>query len=147
MHWKSGGHHNFRIFTPRAIQALLEASLLEHRGTTFFVLPVIRSYIRDYSRCSSGVHRSMIQAACYFLQRHNSTNFGNPNYRDHHAARSGEEINLQTVLLTTRIPSTDMLRALLTLARHQKQARLEGERPDSKIETYLKTLGAFGYSF
>ncbi|KAJ7577561.1 P-loop containing nucleoside triphosphate hydrolase protein [Mycena floridula] len=117
--WWAPGFPNLH----RALQALLETSLVEHRTSTFFVLPVIRSHVLDPSRCPQDIHQSMVQGACRFLEKHNSVTPGEPEYKDHTAARSAEEINLQTILLNTAIPETDILQALLTLARHQTRTR------------------------
>ncbi|KAJ7597938.1 P-loop containing nucleoside triphosphate hydrolase protein, partial [Mycena floridula] len=121
--WWAPGFPNLH----RALQALLETSLVEHRNSTFFVLPVILSHVLDPSRCPQDIHQSMVDAACNFLKHYNCVTQGNPHYKDHAAARSFEEINLQTVLLNNAIPEKDVLLAFLTLARHQGMTRLRVE--------------------
>ena len=60
---------------PGALQVLAETSLVQRRGTHYFVLPVIQSYILDSkpSRFPSDVHVAMITSACNFLEQHNSS--------------------------------------------------------------------------
>ncbi|KAJ7598559.1 hypothetical protein C8J56DRAFT_1020339 [Mycena floridula] len=117
--WWASGFPNLY----RALQALLETSLLEHRNSRFFVLPVIRSYVLDPSRCPSEVHQLMVDAACSFLARYNSIKLTQSDYKDHCAARSAEEINLQTILLVSRSATIRTIQALLTLAEHQYRTR------------------------
>ncbi|KAJ7596157.1 hypothetical protein C8J56DRAFT_819648, partial [Mycena floridula] len=81
------------------LQALLDTSLLEHSARTYFVLPVIRSYVLDSQHLPTSVQNSMVEAACRFLQTHNATEPGKPLYKNDMAARSLEEINLQSILL------------------------------------------------
>ncbi|KAJ7595840.1 P-loop containing nucleoside triphosphate hydrolase protein, partial [Mycena floridula] len=107
---------------PSALQALLYTSLLECRSETYFVLPVIRSYILEPTRIPKDVAPLMVQGACKFLQDHDS-DVGHHSYKEHMLARSALEINLQTILLDTRDPDSDVIEALLTLARHQHHTR------------------------
>ncbi|KAJ7583817.1 hypothetical protein C8J56DRAFT_1094686 [Mycena floridula] len=106
-----------------ALEPLLEASLLECQSTTYFVLPVIRSYLLDPSRLPSDVHESMVAAACYFLQQHQTTNPGEPSFIDDMKARANEEINLQFILLDTSESNPEIIEALDTLAWHQLRVR------------------------
>ncbi|KAJ7572725.1 hypothetical protein C8J56DRAFT_1068135 [Mycena floridula] len=106
-----------------ALQVLLEASLLERRTTTYFVLPVIRSYLLDSSHFSNNIHRSMINAACSFLQQYNCITLGQQSFQNHMDARAIEEINLQSILLQTSESNLDVINALYTLAWHQYQVR------------------------
>ncbi|KAJ7601145.1 hypothetical protein C8J56DRAFT_27253 [Mycena floridula] len=102
-----------------ALQTLLEASLLECGAASYFVLPVIRSYVLHPARLPSAMRLSMVSAACRFLQQHNCVKLGEPNYKADLAARSAEEINLQSILLDTKSSDPDFIQALLTLAWHQ----------------------------
>ncbi|KAJ7596086.1 hypothetical protein C8J56DRAFT_819580 [Mycena floridula] len=106
-----------------ALRALLEASLLEREASSYFVLPVIRSYVLHPSRISTPVRDSMVKAACHFLKVHDSFNPGQPFYTRDMIARSSEEINLQAILLGTSAPDTDSIQALYTLACHQYRSR------------------------
>ncbi|KAJ7596187.1 hypothetical protein C8J56DRAFT_884307 [Mycena floridula] len=101
------------------LQALLDTSLLEHSTSTYFVLPVIRSHLLDHEHLPKTVHDSMMDAACRFLQTHDATKPGMLSYKDDMAARSVEEINLQSILLDTTSSETYFIEALLTLAWHQ----------------------------
>ncbi|KAJ7595895.1 hypothetical protein C8J56DRAFT_1160200 [Mycena floridula] len=107
---------------PSALQALLDTSLLECRSEVYFVLPVIRSYILERSRVPDDIVPLLVQGACEFLQDHNSI-IGDLNYKKHMLARSALETNLQTILLSTSDPDSDVIKALLTLARHQYRTR------------------------
>ncbi|KAJ7584079.1 hypothetical protein C8J56DRAFT_1028080 [Mycena floridula] len=106
-----------------ALQPLLEASLLEHQSNTYFVLPVIRSYLLDPSRLPNDVHNSMVAAACNFLQQHQVTLLGHPSLKDDMNARAEEEINLQAILLNTSEPNPQVIQALHTLTSHQLRVR------------------------
>ncbi|KAJ7578901.1 hypothetical protein C8J56DRAFT_1059742 [Mycena floridula] len=102
-----------------ALRVLLEASLLEQRTTTYFVLPVIRSYLLDSLCFPNNIHDSMVKAACNFLQHYDSTNPGQDSFQDDMQARTIEEINLQAVLLQTSESNPDVIQALRTLSWHQ----------------------------
>ncbi|KAJ7580120.1 hypothetical protein C8J56DRAFT_1058433 [Mycena floridula] len=65
----------------------------------------------------------MVTTACDFLQQHNTTDFNNKLYKEHEAARSAEELNLQTVLLATKTTEISTIKALLVLAEHQDRTR------------------------
>ncbi|KAJ7578919.1 hypothetical protein C8J56DRAFT_1059763 [Mycena floridula] len=106
-----------------ALRVLLEASLLERRTTTYFVLPVIRSYLLDGSHFPTNTHDSMVKAACNFLQNYASTSPGEESFQDDMQARAIEEINLQSILLQTSESNLDVINALKTLAWHQYRAR------------------------
>ncbi|KAJ7579604.1 hypothetical protein C8J56DRAFT_279708 [Mycena floridula] len=106
-----------------ALRVLLEASLLERRTTTYFVLPVIRSYLLEPSHFSTNIHDSMVKAACNFLQHYDSTNPGQDSFQDDMQARTIEEINLQAILLQTSESNQDVIEALETLAWHQYRVR------------------------
>ncbi|KAJ7578801.1 hypothetical protein C8J56DRAFT_1059650 [Mycena floridula] len=106
-----------------ALRVLLEASLLERRTTTYFVLPVIRSYLLDSSHFSNNIHRSMVNAACSFLQQYNCITPGQQSFQNHMDARAIEEINLQSILLQTSESNLDVINALHTLAWHQYHVR------------------------
>ncbi|KAJ7590500.1 hypothetical protein C8J56DRAFT_887097 [Mycena floridula] len=106
-----------------ALRVLLEASLLERRMTTYFVLPVIRSYLLDSSHFPSNIHDAMVNAAGSFLQQYNCATLGQQSFQSHMDARAMEEINLQAILLHTSVFSTDVIMALDTLAWHQYQVR------------------------
>ncbi|KAJ7572544.1 P-loop containing nucleoside triphosphate hydrolase protein [Mycena floridula] len=107
---------------PAALQALLYTSLLECRSEAYFVLPVIRSYILEPSRVPEDVALSMVQGACKFLQDHDC-DVGDPDYKKHLLARSALEINLQTILLNTTDPDSDVVEALYGLGWHQYRTR------------------------
>ncbi|KAJ7583949.1 hypothetical protein C8J56DRAFT_1028018 [Mycena floridula] len=107
----------------RALGVLLEVSLLERQRTTYFVLPVIRSYLLDPSRLPNDVRESMVDAACKFLQKHNSASPGVPFFQDDMTERAIEEINLQAILLETSESSPEVIEALRILAWHQYQVR------------------------
>ncbi|KAJ7578750.1 hypothetical protein C8J56DRAFT_1030656 [Mycena floridula] len=106
-----------------ALRVLLEASLLERRTTTYFVLPVIRSYLLDSSHFSNNIQRSMVNAACSFLQQYNCIILGQQSFQNHMDARAIEEINLQSILLQTSESNLDVINALHTLAWHQYHVR------------------------
>ncbi|KAJ7596209.1 hypothetical protein C8J56DRAFT_884330 [Mycena floridula] len=106
-----------------ALHVLLETALLERRSTMYFVLPVIRLHILDRGRLPSTVRELMVQAACNFLQEHCCTVPGKSSYINDAAARSEEEINLQTILLDTTSSEHNFIQALLTLAWHQYRLR------------------------
>ncbi|KAJ7586751.1 hypothetical protein C8J56DRAFT_1165576 [Mycena floridula] len=106
------------------LQALLDASLLEHSTRKYFVLPVICSHILDPLRFPASVRNTMVEAACKFLQTHNATEPGMPSFKNDMAARSAEEINLQSILLETTSSEPHFIQALLTLAWHQYRIRL-----------------------
>ncbi|KAJ7585530.1 P-loop containing nucleoside triphosphate hydrolase protein [Mycena floridula] len=101
------------------LRVLLEASLLECQTTTYFVLPVIRSYILDPLQPPDDIYDSMVNAACNFLQQYNSTMPGKESFQNDMQVRSIEEINLQAILLQTSEFNTDVINALCTLAWHQ----------------------------
>ncbi|KAJ7571873.1 hypothetical protein C8J56DRAFT_878135 [Mycena floridula] len=110
-----------------ALTALLETSLIEQQDRTYFVLPVIRTYILDPSRFPDDICNSVIDAACNFLQKHSSVTPGELLFKDDLKARSLEEINLQAVLLRSKTASPAIIRALIILARHQYRTRLRTE--------------------
>ncbi|KAJ7593737.1 hypothetical protein C8J56DRAFT_420560 [Mycena floridula] len=127
-----------------ALRALLEASLLEHGTTTYFVLPVVRSYLLNDSHQPPNIHDSMVRAACKFLQQHHSHTPGDEPFQHDMKARAIEEINLQFILLETTKPSPDAIEALVTLAWHQYRIRprtevirhalkLAGQSQDQKL--------------
>ncbi|KAJ7595839.1 hypothetical protein C8J56DRAFT_1160178 [Mycena floridula] len=121
---------------PAALQALLYTSLLECRSEAYFVLPVIRSYILEPSRVLKGIAPLMVQGACGFLEDHDA-GVGDPDYQEHMLARSAIEINLQTILLNTTDPDSDIVAALHGLAWHQYRMRPRLE----VIEHTVKLLG------
>ncbi|KAJ7590498.1 hypothetical protein C8J56DRAFT_824199 [Mycena floridula] len=102
-----------------ALRVLLEVSLT----TTYFVLPVIRSYLLDYSHSPNNIHESMVKAACNFLQQYKSVDRGEKCFQDDMQARAIEEINLQAVLLQISESNLDVIEALETLAWHQYHVR------------------------
>ncbi|KAJ7592341.1 hypothetical protein C8J56DRAFT_1024378 [Mycena floridula] len=104
------------------LQALLDTSLLEHSTATYFVLPVIRSHVLEPQHLLSTVQDSMVDAACRFLE-HYKSDVGEPKYKYDMAARSIEEINLQSILLDTKSSEPHFIQALLTLAWHQYRIR------------------------
>ncbi|KAJ7578858.1 hypothetical protein C8J56DRAFT_1110851 [Mycena floridula] len=106
-----------------ALRILLEASLLERRTTTYFVLPVIRSFLLDPSHFPTNIHDSMVNAACNFLEKYNSLNPGEKSFPDDIQTRAIEEINLQAVLLQTSESNLNVIKALRTLACHQHRVR------------------------
>ncbi|KAJ7596212.1 hypothetical protein C8J56DRAFT_819685 [Mycena floridula] len=101
-----------------ALQALLEASLLERCTTTYFVLPVIRSHVLDPSRFPEQVRTYMVTAACDFLERHSCVVPGQPSYKEDMTERRIQEINLQALLLQTEH---------LVLAHHHLHTRARTE--------------------
>ncbi|KAJ7583927.1 hypothetical protein C8J56DRAFT_195184 [Mycena floridula] len=105
------------------LPTLIETSLLERRNQTYFVLPVIRSYLLDPSRLPNDVRESMVDAACNFLQQHPSVTPGDSSFPDDMTARSIEEINLQAILLQASEPKTKVVAACYILASHQYQVR------------------------
>ncbi|KAJ7595822.1 hypothetical protein C8J56DRAFT_883977 [Mycena floridula] len=107
---------------PAALQALLDTSLLECRSGAYFVLPVIRSYILEPSRILEDVAPLLVQGACRFLKKHKG-DVGHDSYKKHMLARSAIEINLQTILLSTTDPDSNVISALRTLAVHQYHTR------------------------
>ncbi|KAJ7584744.1 hypothetical protein C8J56DRAFT_1053130 [Mycena floridula] len=121
-----------------ALQPLLEASLLECRSTTYFVIPVIRSYLLNSSRLPSDVCESMVVAACNFLQQHQATNPGEPSFIDDMKARAKEEINLQAILLDTSESNPEVIEALRILAWHQLRVRPRLEVIEHAVELISK---------
>ncbi|KAJ7583903.1 hypothetical protein C8J56DRAFT_1054420 [Mycena floridula] len=121
-----------------ALQALLEVSLLERRNTRYFVLPVIRSHLLNPVGFPGSVRDSMIQAACSFLLHHNSP-LGAPNYKDDAAARSNEEINLQSILLATNSSKNEFIEALEILAWHQYRIRPRTEVIEHAVKLVQET--------
>ncbi|KAJ7600374.1 hypothetical protein C8J56DRAFT_7714 [Mycena floridula] len=122
------------------LTALLEASLLEKRDTTFLVHPLIRSYVLDPSRFPRYLRLFMIQSACHFLITHHSKTPRDPSYKADFAARSFEEINLQAILLKTTNPETPIIRALLTLAKHHARR----PRPRTEVIEHAVRLAKQG---
>ncbi|KAJ7578779.1 hypothetical protein C8J56DRAFT_1030679 [Mycena floridula] len=106
-----------------ALRVLLEASLLERRSTTYFILPVIRSYLLDSSHFSNNIHNMMVKTACNFLKQYKSFNPGQQSFQSDMDARAIEEINLQSILLQTSESNLDVIDALYTLASHQYRVR------------------------
>ncbi|KAJ7578785.1 hypothetical protein C8J56DRAFT_1030683 [Mycena floridula] len=106
-----------------ALQVLLESSLLERRTTTYFVLPVIRSYLLDSSYFPNNIHNMMVKTACNFLKQYKSFNPGQQSFQSDMDARAIEEINLQSILLQTLESNLDVINALHTLAWHQYRVR------------------------
>ncbi|KAJ7585453.1 hypothetical protein C8J56DRAFT_1027172 [Mycena floridula] len=106
-----------------ALRVLLEASLLECQATIYFVLPVIRSYLLDPLKPPDDIHDSMVEAACNFLQQHNSVDPDQESFQHDRQVRSIEEINLQAILLQTSEFNTDVIEALHTLTKHQYRVR------------------------
>ncbi|KAJ7586169.1 hypothetical protein C8J56DRAFT_1086369 [Mycena floridula] len=100
------------------LQPLLEASLLECRSSTYFVIPVIQSYLLEPSHLLCDIRNSMVAAACDFLQQHQAINPGEPSFIDNIQAHAIEEINLQAILLDTSESNPEVIEALLTLAWH-----------------------------
>ncbi|KAJ7583821.1 hypothetical protein C8J56DRAFT_1094703 [Mycena floridula] len=105
------------------LEPLLEASLLERQSTTYFVIPVIRSYLLDPSRLPNDVRDSMVTAACNFLQHYQATDPGQPSFIDDMEVRANEEINLQAILLRTSESNPEVIKALRILAWHQYRVR------------------------
>ncbi|KAJ7596193.1 hypothetical protein C8J56DRAFT_1022544 [Mycena floridula] len=106
-----------------SLQALLDTSLLECGTRTYFVLPVICSYVLDPQHLATSVQNSMIEAACSFLKYHSSINPGHSTYKEDMEARSFEEINLQSILLGATSSEPHFIQAHLTLAWHQYRIR------------------------
>ncbi|KAJ7584808.1 hypothetical protein C8J56DRAFT_1027357 [Mycena floridula] len=106
-----------------ALEPLLEASLLECQSTTYFVLPVIRSYLLDSSRLPNDVHDSMVAAACNFLQQYQAIDPGQPSFIDDMKVRANEEANLQAILLNTSESNSEVIESLRILAWHQYRVR------------------------
>ncbi|KAJ7578912.1 hypothetical protein C8J56DRAFT_1170160 [Mycena floridula] len=128
-----------------ALRVLLEASLLEQRTTTYFVLPVIRSYLLDGSHFPTNTHDSMVKAACNFLGRYNSTSPGRESFRDDMDARAIEEINLQAVLLQTSESNLDVINALHILAWHQYQLLENVTDPNQLVGRVYRCYAAILY--
>ncbi|KAJ7584807.1 hypothetical protein C8J56DRAFT_1088585 [Mycena floridula] len=105
------------------LEPLLEASLLECQSDTYFVIPVIRSYLLHPSRLPSDICNSMVDLACNFLQQHRVTEPGGPSFQDDMKVRASEEINLQSILLNTSESNPKVIEALRILAAHQLRVR------------------------
>ncbi|KAF9059131.1 hypothetical protein BDP27DRAFT_1431787 [Rhodocollybia butyracea] len=116
---------------------LLDTSLVEKRGDTFVVLPVIRRYVLDPKRFPENIWESTVQMACAFLKEH-SASFGEINYLGHKNARSLEEANLQGILLETTAPDPDIIEALLILSEHQYETRPRLEVSQHSLELSKK---------
>ncbi|KAG5653953.1 hypothetical protein H0H81_009069 [Sphagnurus paluster] len=119
-----------------ALETLQETSLVEHRTSGYFVLPVIRRYILAPSRFPSTVIDSLVEAACDYLSQHRfDPRVGDGRYTEHLKAIAAEEENLQFVLLETTSPTPRLIEALITLARHQ-----EATIPRSEVIQHALTL-------
>ncbi|KAF8063534.1 hypothetical protein FPV67DRAFT_251307 [Lyophyllum atratum] len=116
---------------------LREASLVDQRGSTFFVLPVIRHYILNPTRFPDSVRPSVIESACEFLAQHKSSP-GEDSYKDHAAAISIEEGNLQAILLEAITPTPRLVEALIVLARHQEATRPRTEVIQHALKVTLR---------
>ncbi|KAJ7584800.1 hypothetical protein C8J56DRAFT_862338, partial [Mycena floridula] len=121
-----------------SLQPLLEASLLERWSSTYFVIPVIRSYLLDPSRLPSDVRNSMVAAAINFLQQHQDTDPGQLSFIADMKARTIEEINLQSILLNTSEPKPQIIESLHTLAAHQYRVRPRLEVIEHAVELVSK---------
>ncbi|KAJ7583815.1 hypothetical protein C8J56DRAFT_193140 [Mycena floridula] len=121
-----------------ALEPLLEASLLECQSTTYFVLPVIRSYLLDPSHLPSDICDSMVTKACNFLQQHQAIEPGEPSFIDDMEARAIEEINLQSILLNTSDSNPQVIDSLRILAWHQYQVRPRLEVIEQAVELASK---------
>ncbi|KAF8074011.1 hypothetical protein FPV67DRAFT_1410258 [Lyophyllum atratum] len=104
------------------LAVLRETSLVEEQNSTFVVLPVIKRYILDPSRVPPTLRISMIESACNFLSQHTSSR-GDDVHKDHTAALSVEEGNLQAILLESTQPTSKLVTSLLALAKHQDSIR------------------------
>ncbi|KAG5653951.1 hypothetical protein H0H81_009067 [Sphagnurus paluster] len=120
-----------------AVETLRDTSLLDQQGSTYLVLPVIRRYILKASRFPKTVRNSLVDAACRFLDEHQiDLRVNGEFYVKHVKAIASEEANLQAVLLETTVPTPSLIKALITLARHQ-----EATSPRTEvIEHALKLL-------
>ena len=105
-----------------ALQVLAETSLIQRRGTHYFVLPVIRTYVLDRSRFPADVRTAMIASACNFLTHYNSSP-GDPSFKEQSDALSKEEGNLQAILLQATDHEPKLIEAFLLLGRHQLSTR------------------------
>ncbi|KAJ7583812.1 hypothetical protein C8J56DRAFT_193000 [Mycena floridula] len=121
-----------------ALEPLLEASLLEHQSNTYFVLPVIRSYLLNPSRLPNDVRHSMVAAACNFLLQHRVTQPGKLSFQEDKKARATEEINLQAILLDTSECNPRVIKSLRILASHQLQVRPRLEVIEHAVELVNK---------
>ncbi|KAF9065640.1 hypothetical protein BDP27DRAFT_45291 [Rhodocollybia butyracea] len=117
---------------------LLDTSLVEKRGDTYVVLPVIRRYVLDPGRFPQNIWESTVQMACAYLKKHNAS-LGESNYLAHKNARSLEEANLQGILLETTAPDPDTIEALLILSEHQYQTRPRLEVVQHALELTKKS--------
>ncbi|KAJ7585461.1 hypothetical protein C8J56DRAFT_1087394 [Mycena floridula] len=91
-------------------------------GTTFNTLEQW-SYLLDPLQPPDDIHDSMVNAACKFLKPYTSTTPGKESFQNDMQERSIEEINLKAILLQTSELSTDVIKALCTLAWHQYRVR------------------------
>ncbi|KAJ7584810.1 hypothetical protein C8J56DRAFT_135686 [Mycena floridula] len=121
-----------------SLQPLLEASLLERQSSTYFVIPVIRSYLLDPSRFPSDVRDLMIDAACNFLQQHQAIALGEPSFIDDMKVRASEEINLQAILLDTSESNPQIIKSLWILAWHQYRVKPRTEVIEHAVELVSK---------
>ncbi|KAJ7578846.1 hypothetical protein C8J56DRAFT_1110831 [Mycena floridula] len=83
----------------------------------------IHENLQQCSHFSINIHKSMVKAACNFLQHYESTDPGQESFQDDMQARAIEEINLQAILLQTPESNPDIIQALCTLAWHQYRVR------------------------
>ncbi|KAF8069974.1 hypothetical protein FPV67DRAFT_995238 [Lyophyllum atratum] len=120
-----------------ALRVLRETALVKRREMNYFVLPVIRSYILHPSRFPDEVRITTIRAACDFLKQHNSSP-GEELFKDHAAALSLEEANLQSMLLYPMDPEPSLIEALLVLARHQLSTRPRLEVIEHTVKLALR---------
>ncbi|KAG6843696.1 hypothetical protein H0H87_001548 [Tephrocybe sp. NHM501043] len=105
-----------------ALGVLRDTSLVDQRGSRYFVLPVIQRYILHPSRFSPHVRASMIESACSFLMAHSAV-IGEDIFTTHYTAISVEGANLEAILLRATTPDRHVLRdGFLALARHQRHA-------------------------
>ncbi|KAJ7580177.1 hypothetical protein C8J56DRAFT_867455, partial [Mycena floridula] len=122
-----------------ALDTLRATALIEARNRSFFVLPVIRSYLLDHSRFPDAVTSSMIGTACHFLQKYHITKLNDHPFREHQDTRLLEELNLQSVLLTSTSAEDIIIEALITLAEHQSRTRPRTEVIEHAIQVAKKS--------
>ncbi|KAG8818482.1 hypothetical protein FRC19_010608 [Serendipita sp. 401] len=98
----------------RAIGTLNKTALITERqegvsSPTFFVLPVVQSYLHDQPLYNSPTTRRLvIQACCGFILEHRSSP-GDPNFKAHLVELDIEKTNIQAILHGVKVESLSEL--------------------------------------
>ncbi len=116
--WWASEISNFLV----ALDTLRDASLVEDRNNTFYILPVICTYMLDSSHFPKQVHALIIKTVCNVLD-HYKLSPGDGSFKENTSAIILEEVNLQTILLQVIDSDVTVINALLILACHQTKTK------------------------